>query len=199
MVDNVTRRTSGINSGDYPQCVIRLETARMNAIKVGNSIMAHVHAVDIRDTVIALRDARAERDEAREAIAWANNSLYGSHGFFLSTRGDTPNDPHHLDRPIEDMKARCNQQWQDLTAARTRIAELEAALRELAASIVRIQQWGEDTRVGRALISANAALERSDIAEPPPHLHFPFGWDPSCATCRKEKVAESPSAPEPQP
>ena len=37
--------------------------------------------------------------EAKEAIAWANNSLFGSQGFFLTTNGGE-NDVHHLDRAI---------------------------------------------------------------------------------------------------
>ena len=38
-------------------------------------------------------------------IAWANNSLFGSHGFFLTTNGGA-DDVHHLDRAIEGLKAR---------------------------------------------------------------------------------------------
>jgi hypothetical protein len=40
----------------------------------------------------------------REAIAWANNSLFGSHGYFLSFNGE-PADPRHLANAIEDLKA----------------------------------------------------------------------------------------------
>ena len=47
--------------------------------------------------------AEAERDEARKVIAWANNSLYGSHGFFLSLDGGPANE-HHLDNGIEELK-----------------------------------------------------------------------------------------------
>ena len=36
-------------------------------------------------------------------IAWANNSLYGSHGFFLSLDGGPANE-HHLDNGIEELK-----------------------------------------------------------------------------------------------
>ena len=43
--------------------------------------------------------------EAREAIGWANNSLFGSHGFFLSLNGGPPNE-HHLDTAIEELKER---------------------------------------------------------------------------------------------
>lgn len=47
--------------------------------------------------------AEAERDAARKVIAWANNSLYGSHGFFLSLDGGPANE-HHLDNGIEELK-----------------------------------------------------------------------------------------------
>lgn len=46
-----------------------------------------------------------ERDEAREAIAEANNSLFGSQAFFLSLSGG-PADRYHLSRAIEELKAR---------------------------------------------------------------------------------------------
>lgn len=42
---------------------------------------------------------------AREAVAEANNSLYGSQAFFLSMDGMSP-DRYHLARPIEELKRR---------------------------------------------------------------------------------------------
>lgn len=58
-------------------------------------------------TVASLLDREGElqreRDEARLAIEWANNSLFGSKSFFLSTNG-LDADPHHLDRAIEELK-----------------------------------------------------------------------------------------------
>lgn len=64
---------------------------------------------------------RKQLDESREAIAWANNSLFGSHSFFLSLNGG-PANAHHLDEAIEDLKDR----------ARVN-AEMAAALRDLLA------------------------------------------------------------------
>lgn len=55
-----------------------------------------------RAAILAM-DRRAEIDVMRAAIAWANNSLFGSHSFFLSTNGGEP-DEHHLDRAIEELK-----------------------------------------------------------------------------------------------
>lgn len=64
-----------------------------------------------------LREAEGEADLMRRAIAWANNSLYGSHGFFLSDRGDKAPHEHHLDIPIEALKAYGNAQWHRAEAA----------------------------------------------------------------------------------
>lgn len=41
--------------------------------------------------------------QLEEVVAWANNSLYGSHGFFLSMNGGT-DDLMHLARGIEVLK-----------------------------------------------------------------------------------------------
>jgi hypothetical protein len=48
---------------------------------------------------------RRERDEARTIVVEANNSLYGSQGYFHSTNGG-PFDKYHLARPIEELKSR---------------------------------------------------------------------------------------------
>lgn len=45
-----------------------------------------------------------ERDEARTLVAEANNSLYGSQGYFHSTNGG-PFDKYHLANGIENLKA----------------------------------------------------------------------------------------------
>jgi len=45
-------------------------------------------------------------NELKSVIAWANNSLYGSRGFFLSLNGGADNE-HHLDNGIEKLKANC--------------------------------------------------------------------------------------------
>lgn len=49
------------------------------------------------------RQLERELAEAKAVIAWANNSLFGSHGFFLSLNGGPANE-HHLDMPIEALK-----------------------------------------------------------------------------------------------
>jgi hypothetical protein len=60
---------------------------------------------DMKKKIAELEAQCKEFEEAKEVIAWANNSLYGSHGYFLS-KSSGPPDPHHLDRPIEDLKKR---------------------------------------------------------------------------------------------
>jgi hypothetical protein len=49
-------------------------------------------------------ECERERDEARQLVIEANNSLYGSHGYFHSLNGG-PFDKHHLSRGIEKLKA----------------------------------------------------------------------------------------------
>ena len=58
-----------------------------------------------------------ELEMMRKVIAWANNSLYGSHGFFLSLNGGEPNE-HHLDSAIEELKMRANKATGELDALR---------------------------------------------------------------------------------
>lgn len=47
---------------------------------------------------------KRERDEARQLVIEANNSLYGSQGYFHSLNGGDF-DKYHLARGIEDLKA----------------------------------------------------------------------------------------------
>lgn len=79
-----------------------------------------LHAlVDRADALIAENAAlRAESESARTVVAWANNSLFGSCGYF---HGE-PYDDLHLARPIEVLKARA-------TEAERKLAEAEAEAR----------------------------------------------------------------------
>jgi hypothetical protein len=75
-------------------------------------------------------DMRRERDEVREelercktVVTDANNSLYGSQGFFLGMNGGF--DPRHLSKPIEGLKKQCRDEYaaaKALTADRDRLA-----------------------------------------------------------------------------
>lgn len=64
----------------------------------------------LAEAAAAIERLVAERDEARALVAEANNSLYGSQGYFHSVDGG-PFDKHHLSSAIEAMKARGNRQW----------------------------------------------------------------------------------------
>ena len=57
------------------------------------------------DAAAEIERLRRERDEARTIVVEANNSLYGSQGYFHSTNGG-PFDKYHLARPIEELKSR---------------------------------------------------------------------------------------------
>ena len=80
--------------------------------------------------------------ELEKVIAWANNSLFGSHGFFLSINGGEDNE-HHLDEGIENLKQQNRDYW-------SRIAELEGNIKH-------------KTELG-AILSAVHLQNRSHIA-----------------------------------
>src|SRR3546814_66642 len=80
---------------------------------------------------IAERDRlHTERDEARGLVIEANNSLFGSQGYFHSSDGGAY-DRYHLARAIEDLKARSRK-------SAAAIARAEAAERDALAKQARI-------------------------------------------------------------
>ena len=82
---------------DIPHYLMILPTIGMpDQVTVG--ALAHEAAAEIERL-------RRERDEARTIVVEANNSLYGSQGYFHSTNGG-PFDKYHLARPIEELKSR---------------------------------------------------------------------------------------------
>lgn len=111
------------------------EAARyFESCPVGDEDRAHwanvYNAENCRKTATAITSLRNQLAEAKAVITEANNSLYGSQGFFLSTDGGAP-DKYHLARPIEDLKARSNKLYNQLTASEARECELRAALEEV--------------------------------------------------------------------
>ena len=64
--------------------------------------------------------------EARQLVTEANNSLYGSQGYFHSLNGG-PFNKYHLAEGIETLKAQSNRNYH-------RIEQLEAALRDIIAN-----------------------------------------------------------------
>lgn len=72
----------------------------------------------IRSELITLR---TERDEARELVTEANNSLYGSQGYFHSLNGG-PFDKYHLANGIEKLKETSRAEWRRAEAAEAQLA-----------------------------------------------------------------------------
>ena len=105
-----------------------------------SSTLASAAATALRDLLARLAKAEAERDEASKAIAWANNSLFGSYGFFLSLNGGPANE-HHLDGPIEDLKERARRG----TRTEARLGEAMEALRFYG------DQWEQDVDAERTV------------------------------------------------
>lgn len=127
------------------------------AIKVHEATVA-------RDTQIAA--LQAERDEARLLVAWANNSLYGSQGYFHSKNGG-PFDEHHLDSAIEEIKALANKRWQEIAALQARVKELEEALRLATKASVHRRFWKfADTALIEVRIGILRAARRALSSEP---------------------------------
>lgn len=97
---------------------------------------------------------------AKKAIEEANNSLYGSHGFFLSLNGGEP-DKHHLARPIEDLKARANRLWRENERLRTEsdlLREQHAAMSDVM-SLRRISNHGWEREMAEAAIKVWRRVE----------------------------------------
>ena len=125
---------------------------------------------DEADARILVLDAELTRLRERNAelekvIAWANNSLFGSHEFFLSINGGKDNE-HHLDEGIENLKQHNRDYW-------SRIAELEGNIKhktELGAvlSAAHLQN--------RARIASLEATVRGMREALEPFRHNLFGW-----------------------
>ncbi|MDX0897481.1 hypothetical protein GOD90_10810 [Sinorhizobium medicae] len=82
------------------------------------------------DAADELDRLRRELEEARRAIEWANNSLFGSHGFFLSVSGGEP-DEHHLDRAIESLKEQKRKYYAELEEARKALEQIAGVMPEV--------------------------------------------------------------------
>lgn len=116
-------------------------------------------------TIASLRDANkaltAERDEARGLVTEANNSLYGSQGYFHSLNGG-PYDKYHLASRIENLKSSCR-------TAERKVAELEAerdnaiAMLETQAKLHRRAE-AREARLSEALRNVRRAIMEADPA-----------------------------------
>ncbi len=70
---------------------------------------------------------RERNAELEKVIAWANNSLFGSHGFFLSIN-DGPDNEHHLDEAIENLKSQGQNYFAHILSLEATVMELREAL-----------------------------------------------------------------------
>lgn len=130
----------------------KLELCRHSMIRSG------CEACDLTEDVERLE---RERDEAREAIAWANNSLFGSQGFFLTTNGGE-NDKHHLDRAIERLKADARHADRERNKAERERDALRAALRAIRDELADQLPEGD---ISHAMAAANELLGEDDVSE----------------------------------
>ncbi len=102
---------------------------------------------------------RRERDEARQIVTEANNSLFGSQNYFHSINGG-PFDKYHLANEIEKRKSDSLTQWRKLTTAESLLAaawENAAKIAESYQPHGRMQHHG--TRQGIAAALRAASLE----------------------------------------
>lgn len=104
----------------------------------------------------AITSLRNQLEEAKAVVTEANNSLYGSQNFFLSTDGGEP-DKYHLARPIEDLKRRS-------TASEARERETGAvvlAIVQLAREYLPPDGISKDEFINRVL----GVLDNDEMAE----------------------------------
>ena len=114
-------------SGDHAE-LAGLAVVATDAASLGDGLQeaaltrfqAHANPATVLALLAENAALRAESESARTVVAWANNSLFGSCGYF---HGD-PYDGLHLARPIEALKDRA-------TEAERKLAEAVGLLRDL--------------------------------------------------------------------
>ena len=123
ILDSSTVTALASGSGDHAELARLAETAEWMAdgdIGAEGSVLlsasvAAEHASDLKALIAEVAALRAESENARTVVAWANNSLFGSCGYF---HGE-PFDGLHLARPIETLKARATEAERKLAEARS--------------------------------------------------------------------------------
>jgi hypothetical protein len=89
---------------DVEDAAARVITALDAPFGVMDGGIASVDVSDMRALAEAVPTLVREREEARTLVTEANNSLYGSQGYFHSLNGG-PFDKYHLARGIEKLKS----------------------------------------------------------------------------------------------
>jgi hypothetical protein len=93
---------------------------------------------------------------AKAVITEANNSLFGSQGYFLSLNGG-PADKHHLSRPIEELKRSTRQNWQMAEALKP-LAKLKVPFKPVGNAGAYSILFDDIRRAQQALENSKAAL-----------------------------------------
>ena len=114
----------------------------------------------------ALSSLVRERDEARELVTEANNSLYGSQGYFHSLNGE-PFDKYHLATGIEKLKSEANRQYHALEAAEARASAAEAKRDEALGVLAGVDALGK-----KILATSEADNVRLRAAITTLHVHM---------------------------
>jgi hypothetical protein len=102
----------------------KVRAALSPPIKAGEAVPVAFEAAN------AISTLERELEEARALVTEANNSLYGSQGYFYSLNGGSF-DKYHLSTGIENLKAACNSRWHALTAAEAKVARMGEALKAM--------------------------------------------------------------------
>jgi hypothetical protein len=102
-----------------------VERLREGPIRTGDTEDGEYELFDVEDAAQTMHEAadristlERELEEARALVIEANNSLYGSQGYFYSLNGG-PFDKYHLSTGIENLKSACNSPAGHLFAARS--------------------------------------------------------------------------------
>ncbi len=117
----------------------------------------------VLDLIARLEAAEAELKTTKEIIAEANNSLFGSHAYFISVIGDGTPTRFHLSIPIEKLKFAHNETMNRASTARDEA--LEAAAKALQAMNPEYNDGPsmhvENMTLGRAVITICNLKEKS--------------------------------------
>lgn len=118
--------------GDLNELVERLGTPHTLDIRdiVQVRALLDLVAVERSEAATALTSLIAERDEARTLVAEANNSLYGSQGYFHSLNGGAF-DKYHLATGIENLKSNSRKEWRRAEAAEAQLKAAREALNNI--------------------------------------------------------------------
>lgn len=153
-------------------------TARM-ATELDRPMLQQNHFIELcdhaRDLERSLHEARGKLDQAQRVIVEANNSLFGSQGFFLSVNGGPPNDDH-LSRPIEGLKGLVHVMREAKEKAEQQLAEAQEALRGTEEMAEEISVRNVELATENEALAADARRYKwiREYRSEFPGMYFPF-------------------------